>query len=289
MPVPLALAMPDLPLTVAYQGEPGAYSEQAVRRLFPGSVATGKPAFEDVFEALATGAVNRAVVPVENTLFGSVHIVYDLLRAHAVRIVAETELRIRHCLLALPGATLEALREVRSHPQALGQCAAFLRGHLPHAQAVPAHDTAGAARIVRDEGRREVAAIAAHHAAAVYGLDVLAEGIETNEQNFTRFLALARPEDAPAEAADGPAKTSVVFSLKRNVPGALFKSLAVFALRDIDLYKIESRPLVGHPGHYLFYLDVAGHEHDPELSRALGHLGEITEEVRVLGSYVAQR
>ncbi len=272
-------------LTVAYQGEPGAYSEQAALRLYPGCTPAGRPAFADVFDALQQGDADRAVVPVENSLFGSVHAVYDLLRAHEAHIVAETALRIRHCLMALPGVTVDDLREVRSHPQALGQCAPYLRAHLRHAQAVPAHDTAGAARVLRDEGLRHVAAIASCHAAEVYGLHVLAEGIEADEQNFTRFLALARPGEALPEATDAPHKTSLVFSLRRNVPGALFKSLAVFALRDIDLYKIESRPLVGHPGHYLFYLDVAGRETDETLARALGHIGELTEEVRVLGSY----
>ncbi len=226
-----------------------------------------------------------AVLPVENSLFGSVHVVYDLLRAHEFTIRAEHYLPIDHHLMALPGTTLAELREVRSHPQALGQCARWLREHVPHATVVPDYDTAGSARRVRDESLTQTAAIASVRAAQVYGLDVLATGIATHSANVTRFLLLS--PSAHAEPGDGPHKTSISFALRANVPGALFKSLAVFALREIDLLKIESRPLIGSPGRYLFYLDIAGRADDEAVARALVHLEEIGEGVRVMGSYPA--
>ncbi len=273
-------------MKIAFQGEIGAFSEEAARALFPEAEPTPCPSFEAVFDAVASGAAARGVIPIENSLFGSVHVNYDLLRARDLRITAEHHLRVRHCLMALPGVTLADVRTVYSHPQALGQCAAFLRERLPHAEAVPAYDTAGAAKMVAAEDRRDAAAIAGAQAAAEYGLEVLAESIESNHQNFTRFLALARQADAPVPASDGaPLKTSIVYAQRENVPGCLFKSLAVFALRDIDLFKIESRPLVGSPGQYLFYLDLAGSVADAPVRRALDHLGEIAAFVKVLGSY----
>ncbi|GIV59527.1 prephenate dehydratase [Rhodocaloribacter litoris] len=271
-------------MKVAFQGEIGAFSEEAACVLFPEAEVVPCLAFEDVFEAVEAGRVERGVVPIENSLFGSVHVNYDLLRAHNVRIVAELNLRVRHNLMALPGVTLADVRQVLSHPQALGQCRDYLRRHLAHAEAVPVYDTAGAAKMVATQGRRDAAAIASRQAAAEYGLHLLAEGIESNRRNYTRFLALAREADAPVPEGV-PCKTSIVYAQRENVPGGLFKSLAVFALRDIDLLKIESRPLVGHPGKYLFYLDLAGSLAQERVRRALDHLGEIAAEVKVLGSY----
>lgn len=288
------------PIKVAFQGETGAFSEEAVQALFPDAEAVPLPSFEAVFEAAMGGSVARAVVPIENSLFGSVHLNYDLLRRHELVIIGELKLRIRHHLMAPPGATLSDVRHVYSHPQALGQCQVFLRERLPHAEAVPAYDTAGAAKMVAEGGRPGAAAIASERAAAEYGLHVLAAGIESNRQNYTRFLALARPEEGRLSASDAdpdslpssrrrdgvrPFKTSLVYAMRQNVPGALFKSLAVFALREIDLVKIESRPLVGRPGQYLFYLDVEGSTNEEPVQRALSHLGEITAFLKVLGSY----
>lgn len=272
---------------VAFQGEIGAFSEEAALALFPEASVLPRPTFEAVFAAVEAGEAGRAVIPIENSLFGSVHVNYDLLRAHELYIVRELQLRIRHHLMACAGATLEGIRQVHSHPQALGQCQAFLRERLPHAEAVPAYDTAGSAKMVAEQGDPAVAAIASARAAVEYGLKVLAAGIESNHQNYTRFLALARRDEAsPLEAEAGTAfKTSLVYAMRENVPGALFKSLAVFALRDLDLLKIESRPLVGSPGQYLFYLDVGGAVADEPVQRALDHLGEITAYLRVLGSY----
>jgi len=273
-------------MKVAFQGEIGAFSEEAVFAFYGEVEAVPLPSMEAVFEAVEAEHVARGVVPIENALFGSVHVNYDLLRAHDVQIVGELKLRIRHHLMALPGATLEGIRRVHSHPQALGQCRTFLRERLPHAEAVPAYDTAGSAKMVAAMGVMDVAAIAAERAAVEYGLAVLAADIESHHQNYTRFLALAQPGQAEAApGAEGPLKTSIVFALRENVPGALFKSLAVFALRDLDLFKVESRPLVGSPGNYLFYLDVEGAVTEAPVQRALDHLGEITAQLKVLGSY----
>ncbi len=274
-------------MIVAFQGEVGAFSEEASRHLFPHEEVSPLPSFESVFDAVHDGSVDRGVVPIENSLHGSVHSNYDLLEEHDLRIVGEVSLRIRHHLLALPGATLGDIRVVESHPQAIGQCRRFLKEKLPQARIVPTYDTAGAARAVSKEGDRAAAAIASRRAGQEYGLESLAQGIESNQQNYTRFLALARSADvAPEASTDLHAfKTSIVYSMRDNVPGALFKSLAVFALREIDLFKIESRPLVGSPGQYLFYLDFAGHESDEQVGRALGHLEEVAAYVKLLGSY----
>lgn len=269
--------------TVAFQGEIGAYSEEAVLALFPGAQVVPQPGFEQVFESVASGNVSLGVVPIENSLHGSVHANYDLLREHELVITAEIHLRIRHHLMALPGTALTQVKRVLSHPQALGQCRDFLRSRLPDAEIIPAYDTAGAAKQVASRGEPGDAAIASASAAAEYGLETLAAGIESNPHNFTRFLALAR--EAPRERLLEHPKTSVLYVPRTNIPGVLFKSLAVFALRDIDLFKIESRPLVGSPGQYIFYLDLAGSQADETVERALEHLREIAAFVKVLGSY----
>jgi prephenate dehydratase len=274
-----------MPLRVAFQGEPGAFSEEAVEHVFEAPHTRACAAFEDVFEAVERGEVDRGVVPIENAVFGSVRVNYDHLRTHEVTIVGELQLRIRHHLMAPTGASIESIRTVRSHAQALGQCRAWLREHVPKASTEATPDTAGAAREVAAKADRSVAAIASERAARQYGLTVLADGLEDDSQNFTRFLVIA-PKGSDADPiGDGTEKTSVAFVLQENVPGALFKSLAVFALRELDLFKIESRPLVGRPGRYRFYVDVDGAATDDAVARALDHLREITLELQVLGSY----
>ncbi len=272
-------------MRIAFQGEIGAFSEEATLALYPGATPLATVSFDEVFRQVADGEVDRGVIPIENTLFGSVHVNYDLLRAYDLVIEREWYLRIRHNLMVLPGATLAVIRRVLSHPQALGQCQAFLREHLAHAEAMPVYDTAGAAKMVAEKGDPTEAAIASERAAGTYGLTILARGVESNHQNYTRFLGLVRRDGWERRPIDGPARTSIVYTMPENVPGALFKSLAVFALRDIDLFKIESRPLVGSPGNYLFYLDLGGDAETPPLRQALGHLAEIAADVRVLGSY----
>ncbi|MCB0720108.1 MAG: prephenate dehydratase [Bacteroidetes bacterium] len=281
-------------LSVGYQGETGAYSEEAVEKLFPGSTAIAHQNFDDVFAGVVDGALDAGVVPIENSLFGSVHVNYDHLREFDVRIVAEAQVRIRHNLMALRGATLEGINEVRSHPQALGQCKVFLRTNLPQARVHASYDTAGAAKEIALGHSPTVAAIASVRAAEHYGLEILASGIESNHQNYTRFLALVPAARAGERAgAGGPSaasttvahKTSLVYAMHSTVPGALFNSLAVFASRNIDLLKIESRPLVGTPGSYLFYLDLDGRVEEESVANALQQLAESTDYIKVMGSY----
>lgn len=267
-------------IRAAFQGELGAYSELAALEYFHREVTVvPRPSFAAVFEAVRAGEVDHGVIPIENSLTGSIHDNYDLLLEYDLVITGEIKLRIVHNLLANPGVKLEDIRRVYSHPQGLSQCRDFLAG-LPGVELVSMYDTAGAAQRIRNSGSRDEAAVASAQAALDYGMNILQAGIESNHKNFTRFLVLSRELAEPAE----PSKTSVVFSA-RNIPGALFKSLSVFALRDIDLYKIESRPIPGSPWEYLFYLDFAGDVRDEVIRRALDHLGEIASFLKVLGSY----
>lgn len=265
-------------MRIAFQGEAGAYSEQAVFGYF-GTVETEPcESFEKVFEAVAVGRAEAALIPIENSLAGSIHQNYDLLLRHNLHIVGEYFLRVRHCLIVAPGVTKASIKKAISHPQALGQCAWYLRGLGVKPEAV--YDTAGSVKMLKENGARDTAAIASRRAADLYGMEILEEGIEDNPENYTRFLAI-QPE---ATRPEGESKTSIVFTLK-NVPGALFKALSVFALREIDLTKIESRPLQGQPWEYLFYIDFAGAEHEARVAKALDHLGEYALMLRVLGSY----
>jgi prephenate dehydratase len=238
---------------VAYQGEPGAFSEAAVLRLLPDAEPKPYPAFDDVFDAVTNGSVSLGVVPIENSIGGSIHRNYDLLVERDLSIVGEVQVPVVHHLLALPGVKLEEVRRVLSHPQALAQCAGFLRG-LEQVEAIATYDTAGSAKMVRDEQRRDTAAIASERAGALFGLEALRTGIQDYDDTITRFLAISR-ERVPLGTPD---KTSLVFTLK-SAPGALFKALSVFALREINLTKLESRPMRGRPWEYLFYVEVDAH------------------------------
>jgi prephenate dehydratase len=276
-------------MDVAYQGASGAFSEIAVEALFPGADAVAHRTFTDVFATLASGAAAAAVVPVENTHAGSVVDVYDLLRTNAdVHVIGEAVVRVRHCLLALPGTRIEQVRTARSHPQALAQVATYLEAHGIRAEV--AYDTAGAARDVAAGGDRSVAAVASRGAAAHYGLEVLAEGIETSADNFTRFFALSRTTgDATGllqPATGGVVKTSLVYATK-NVPGALIHSLQPFAVARIQLTKIESRPSRSAAWDYVFYLDFEGDPASQHVADALEVMRASCLWVRVLGTYRA--
>jgi prephenate dehydratase len=264
---------------VAFQGEPGAYSEAAALRLRPEAATVPCQTFEQVFEAVASGQATHGILPVENSIAGSIHRNYDLLVDHQLPIVAEVELPVVHHLLALPGVELEQVRRVFSHPQALAQCERFLRS-LPSVELVATYDTAGSARMIRDEGHRDAAAVASARAAEVFGLATIRSGIQDFEDNITRFVVISRS----STPLGPPTKTSLVFALP-NAPGSLFKALSVFALRDIDLTKLESRPLQGRPWEYLFYLDVAIAREEPACVRAVMHLSEFARWVRTLGTY----
>ena len=265
-------------MRVAFQGEAGAYSEQALLGHFGQVDTLPCESFEAVFETVNAGACESAMIPIENSLAGSIHQNYDLLLRNELQIVGEHFLRVRHCLIAIPGVDLRDILKAISHPQALGQCAGYLRSH--GIQAEQAYDTAGSVKLLKESGARDTAAIASRRAAELNGMQILAEGIEDNPENFTRFLAIQREP----QAFRGEAKTSIVFTLK-NLPGALFKAMSVFALRDIDLTKIESRPLQGSPWEYLFYIDFVGATQEDTVRRSLDHLREYATMLRVLGSY----
>ena len=270
-------------MRVSFQGERGAYSEAAALEYFGNSIEPIPcPSFDEVFEKVESGAVERGIVPVENSLGGSIHRNYDLFMRHQLHLIGEKIYRVRHCLIGLPGAQISDITLIMSHPQALAQCEHTITRLGVQREVV--YDTAGAVKILKESGRRDHAAIASRRAAEVYGMQVLAEDIEDDEANYTRFVVLAR---APIEP-QRPAKTSIVFTLK-NQPGALFKALSVFALRDLALTKIESRPLAGTPWDYLFYLDFVGSRADTNVQRALDHLSEYATTLRVLGSYARDR
>ena len=266
-------------MRIAFQGAPGAYSEAAAQRAWPAAETVPFEQFEDVFAAVSSGNTSHGLLPVENSTGGSIHRNYDLLLEHDLPIVAETELQVVHHLVALPGTDLGQIRRVCSHPQALAQCEAFLRG-LPDIEIVATYDTAGSARLIRDQALRDTAAVASARAAEIFGLSILRSAIQDYRDNITRFLLIARD----AHPLGTPDKTSLVFALP-NAPGALFKALSVFALRDIDLTKLESRPMRGKPWEYLFYVDLAAGRADVRCGRALVHLAESARWVKTLGSY----
>uniref|UniRef100_K3X935 Prephenate dehydratase domain-containing protein n=1 Tax=Globisporangium ultimum (strain ATCC 200006 / CBS 805.95 / DAOM BR144) TaxID=431595 RepID=K3X935_GLOUD len=297
---------------VAYQGMPGAYSEKATRQLLgasPNVVAIGFPSFEEAFQAVEQEDVQFAVLPIENSLGGSIHANYDLLLKYGLHIVAEYDLRVEHSLLALPGVKKEDIKTVISHPQALAQCAHTISQMGATARAE--YDTAGSAKMLADNQWRDTAAVASDLAAEYYGLQVLERNVEDDETNFTRFLLLSKKEDLGLDAKSGTEfKTSLVFSfMDSNEKGQLYKALSAFSLRDIDLAKIESRPW-GYSAaqqlaaqspdsldfsisstddrrkyKYLFYVDIIGHQTDESIVNALRHLREFCKFVRVLGSF----
>jgi prephenate dehydratase len=266
------------------QGELGAFSQEAVRQLLGDRAEVAPyPTFEAVFRALRAGKIDAAVIPMENTLAGSVHENFDHLLHFDVRIAAETNLRIVHNLIAPPGVRFADIRKVYSHPVALNQCLKFFARHRK-LQRFPFYDTAGSVKMVIEQRTTDSAAIASSVAAGIYGGAILKRSIEDDRRNFTRFFLLYAAKKLPAPRPGKEWKTSLVFTT-RNTPGALFRGLAAFALRDLNLTKIESRPLHGKPWEYLFYVDFLGRENEPRVKNALGHLAEIADFLRVLGSY----
>ena len=264
-------------MRLAYQGEPGAYSEAAALQ-FGGADTETLPCktFDDVFEAVQKKRATHGVVPLENSIGGTIHRNYDLLLDHELAITGEVQLDVVHCLQALPGTAISDVKIVYSHPQALAQCERYLKELRVTVEAV--YDTAGGAKLVAEQKLRGAAALASRRAAEVFGLEVLQEAVQDYEFNITRFAIIggAAPEDGN--------KTTIVFALP-STPGALFKALSVFALRDINLTKLESRPIRGRPWEYLFYVEVDARRDDLACARALTHLAEFARWMRVLGTY----
>ena len=268
-------------MRVAFQGEPGAYSEEAIR-LFEGSSTERLPrkSFQAVFDAVTSGAASSAVIPIENSIAGPVIENQDLLLQHSLSVTGETVVRVRHCFLTKPQQALGSVRTVHSHPQALSQCAKFIEAH--RLLAVPEYDTAGSAKLLSEGSLYPgSAAIASRAAAEIYGLEVQAEGIEDRE-NHTRFYRIG-PDPLPAEQGQ---KTAIAFSIA-NAPGELSRAIGAFAHRNINIFRIFSRPDPRQQWSYLFYLEFEKTPADAVCAEALAELGTVASMVRNFGSYSA--
>jgi chorismate mutase/prephenate dehydratase len=265
--------------TVAFQGEPGAYSETAVYQFF-GAKAKAKPCrnFKDVFDNVCTQETQFGVVPVENSLEGSITQNYDLFLRFDLKVRGEVVVKIEHCLIAIPGTTLADIKIVYSHPQALGQCRSFLEEF--DRELIPTYDTAGSVKMLKEKGLKNAAAIASERAASIYGMHILAKDIADNPENYTRFFVLSK-EDYTSTGKD---KTSIIFSAAHK-PGSLYHALGEFAKRDINLTKIESRPTKQTPWEYNFYVDFEGHRTEKRCTEALKALEKYATFIKILGSY----
>lgn len=267
---------------MAFQGVRGAFSESAALGLLGADIELLPcRTLAHVFDAVERKRASTGLVPIENSLGGSIVDTYDLLLARSLSVVAETALPVEQCLMTLPGVSLKKVKRVFSHPQALAQCERYLSGHEWEVHAV--YDTAGAAKLIAEQHLADGAAIASAHAAKLYGLHLHKKGIQDSKLNVTRFVQIARVPARPS----GYDRTSIVFATK-DVPGALWKSLSIFAIRDINLKKLESRPSKKRVWNYVFYVDFEGHAEDPGCAQALAHLREISHYVKVLGSYPAR-
>lgn len=266
-------------MRIAFQGVEGAYSEAAASRFNEAADLLPCPAFEDVFTAVDERRATHGILPIENTIGGTIHRNYDLLLEHDLSIVAEVKLSVVHHLIVNEETTLEKVKRVYSHPQGLAQCERFLRT-LKGVEIVATYDTAGSAKMIKEKGLLDSAAIASERAAQNFGLQILQSRIQDYANNVTRFLIVSK-EGTPMGTPD---KTTIVFTVS-NEAGALFKALSVFALRDIDMTKLESRPIPDRPFEYLFYVDLSANREDLRCSRALMHLAEFAPSLRTLGSY----
>lgn len=266
-------------LKVAFQGEIGAYSEVAVYKHFGAKVhSIPCKSFQEVFNKVDSGLVDFGVLPIENSIEGSVNQVYDLLLTHNLMICGEVVVKIKHCLIGNPNSDLSHIKRVYSHPQALAQCSNFLERLT--CEVIPTYDTAGSVKIVKERGLIDEAAIAGENAAEIYGMKILARDVSNYPDNYTRFVIVSRMEAPPS----GNDKTSIIFSVK-HVPGALYEALGVFVKRGINLTKIESRPTRKKPWEYIFYLDFEGHRTETRCADALRELQDKTVFVKFLGSF----
>jgi prephenate dehydratase len=267
-------------LRVAFQGVRGANSEEAVEKLVNEEIEfVPSYSFDDVFDVVETGKADRGVIPIENSLTGSIHRNYDLLLRNNLWIMGETKIRIVHNLIVNKGVKFEDIKRIYSHPQGLSQCEKFLNKYS-QIEKSPAFDTAGSVKMIKEQKMFDAGAVASRKSAIYYDMVILEEGIEDIDENYTRFLMLLKSKEVPKSAN----KTSIVFSTE-NIPGILFKSLSVFALRDINLSKIESRPVLGKPWEYFFYLDIEENLNNERCINAINHLKEIASYLKILGCY----
>lgn len=265
---------------IAFQGERGAFSEVAARKFISKNISVLPcDSFDKLFDAVEKNKADCGVIPIENSLIGSIHRNYDLLLERNLKVLGETNLRVVHCLLAPSGIKLSKISKVYSHPAALEQCRKFFEKN-PHIAPISYYDTAGAVKMVSECGQTNSAAIAGPYTAEIYNMKIIKKSIEDEKSNFTRFLLLGKK----STSSKGKLKTSIVFSMK-NQPGVLFKVLSVFALRDIDLTRIESRPVKKKAWQYHFYIDFEGSPKEEKVQFALDHLSEITHFIKILGSY----
>jgi prephenate dehydratase len=266
-------------LRIGFQGEHGAFSEQAVFQHFGPSVETvPSRTIREVFNLTEVGAIDSGVVPVENSIEGSISETYDMLLTSSVKVVGEVAVRVVHCLIALPSARLSDIKVIYSHPQALAQCRNFVAGL--GAEPRVAYDTAGSVKMIKDEGLISAGAIASEKAAEIYAMKILKKGIEDYGRNFTRFLVISKNEGKRT----GNSKTSVIFSVP-HTPGSLYNVLEVFARAGINMTKIESRPTRQRPWEYYFFVDIEGHNKDREIAKAFAEIATKTVFLKVLGSY----
>lgn len=266
-------------MRVAYQGEPGAYSEEAIIKHWGEEAqAVPLPYLQDVFAGVEKGEVELGLVPVENTIQGSVHLTFDLLYEGNLLIQGETVLRINHSLIVNPGTRFKDIKRVYSHPQALGQSRRFIEKH--GFEAVSTYDTAGSVKMIKEKAMTDSAAIASSRAAEVYNMEIIAEGLEAHKENYTRFLIIGKNEVEPT----GKDKTTIFFTVEHK-PGSLLRALQAISDRGINLLKIESRPLIGKPWEYIFYLEFEGHIKDSVVEEGIKELVGVTTSIKILGSY----
>jgi chorismate mutase / prephenate dehydratase len=265
--------------TVAFQGEPGAYSESAVYQYFGSNVQVKACRdFRDVFESVKKQEVQAGVVPVENSLEGSINQNYDLFFSYDLKVCGEVIVKIAHCLIVNPGTSMDQIKAVYSHPQALAQCRSYLE--KSKWEIIPTYDTAGSVKIIKEQNLKEAAAIASERAAEIFNMQILARDIADNKENYTRFFVLSQEDATPT----GKDKTSIIFSAKHE-PGALYNALGEFAKRNINLTRIESRPTKKTAWEYNFYLDFDGHRTEKKCAEALNALEKFAIFIKILGSY----
>jgi prephenate dehydratase len=272
----------DFMYTVSIQGQPGSFHAVAAQQYFQDEIRLLPcDTFSETFQALATDKSNYALCAIENSLYGSINEVYDLLLNDKFTIIGEVYLRVEQCLIGLPGATVEDIKEVYSHPVALAQCEAFLEKKLPNAKRFEQHDTAGSVVSIRDWNNPNKAAIASAISAEMYAMHIIKRSIETNKENYTRFVILSKEISSDPHAN----KTSLVLKTDHS-PGALYRALGSFAERQLNLSKLQSRPIIGKAWHYMFYLDIE-HQSDAVMVEALNELKMKNTEVTLLGTYLA--